>query len=708
MAQAEELEQIMKWLTGEGLAPESSKEAQLSLLWRSYLCAKSCLDSVTKDLKTNRLEHFAEMAEVRKSLEQIKIFTEQKDILAQEIQEENEQLRKQLLHFVSLQDAQLNEVAKMLYQQGLTELIHSTPSEQVAYLLVERASLLEMNPGELTSDGHPESRLRTDAEPLNTSISPSTHKRAPRHLQSSLKKLFGLHKTSESKHTFLPGGETLLSGQPGRLEKECSRLERDVEEGSRRLAMAHAEIRRLKDELESAHFTQKAYEPELQSAQEEVKQLRKEVEKLKQYEMVELRKAKELNDHLDLEIRALRNRVRSLDAEKNSLKKTVASQDEEVDRLKSALQAQPWLLTGEIQADQDKDKEKEKAEGTGLTKKGKSYIYLQEQLTAKIQQPMDSMEGRVIQLKQHLQLLENYHSITCSLIAEPVKDTCSQQEFLCRTQEVQTQPLHESLPIKECPGCLEARQALLHEQDEHETLKRQICEALNCIDEERSKYHSMKERFMEKLCRAKQKLEEETTWRDQRINNLERELSLCCHSIKKEKEVVECITMENEKLLSERRKLLQQLSEEEDNMKNSKLKASLSKNRVKYLETENKHLGNKILQMSNQIVVLERRLQNMQSLCFAEDLRKMSIQQKFIPLSFQTARLMSFDIQDLFDSSHSCDTKQADLASSPGFCTSAALCRTAELGYLNLTSTQRGSDKSSPPSAFITSENTTS
>lgn len=56
----------------------------------------------------------------------------------------------------------------MLYQQGLTELIHSSPSEQVAYLLVERASLLEMNqdPG----DGDPESRLRTHAEPLNPVI----------------------------------------------------------------------------------------------------------------------------------------------------------------------------------------------------------------------------------------------------------------------------------------------------------------------------------------------------------------------------------------------------------------------------------------------------------------------------------------------------------------------------------------------------------
>ena len=53
-------------------------------------------------------------------------------------------------------DAQINEVAKMLYQQGLTELIHSSPSEQVAYLLVERASLYEtsVDPHSLTGEGN--------------------------------------------------------------------------------------------------------------------------------------------------------------------------------------------------------------------------------------------------------------------------------------------------------------------------------------------------------------------------------------------------------------------------------------------------------------------------------------------------------------------------------------------------------------------------
>lgn len=50
-----------------------------------------------------------------------------------------------------------------------------------------------------------------------------------------------------------------LAGQASSVERECSRLERDLEEGSRRLAMAHSEIRRLTDELESAHLTQRAY-----------------------------------------------------------------------------------------------------------------------------------------------------------------------------------------------------------------------------------------------------------------------------------------------------------------------------------------------------------------------------------------------------------------------------------------------------------------
>lgn len=58
----------------------------------------------------------------------------------------------------------------MLSHQGLTELIHSSPSEQVAYLLVERASLLETSevPDKLMGDENTTSLLGTEAQLLKT------------------------------------------------------------------------------------------------------------------------------------------------------------------------------------------------------------------------------------------------------------------------------------------------------------------------------------------------------------------------------------------------------------------------------------------------------------------------------------------------------------------------------------------------------------
>lgn len=257
----EELQQIAKWLSEEGLSPDLPRESQLCLLWRAFQHTRSHLSRVTWDLDKQRSQHSAELTEVRKSLEQIRIFTEHKDVLTQEIQDENDQLKDQLRRQISLQDAQISEVAKMLYQQGLTELIHSSPSEQVAYLLVERASLLETSevPDHLKGSG---SRGGTEvqADPQSTNTRQhSPHKGTPRHHHNPWRRLFGLHKASQSKNTFIPAEARRLAGQTNSVQRECSRLERDLEEGSRRLAMAHSEIRRLTDELESSHLTQRAY-----------------------------------------------------------------------------------------------------------------------------------------------------------------------------------------------------------------------------------------------------------------------------------------------------------------------------------------------------------------------------------------------------------------------------------------------------------------
>ncbi|XP_042262866.1 coiled-coil domain-containing protein 30 isoform X3 [Thunnus maccoyii] len=752
----QELEQIATWFSEEGLEPDAPKEAQLCLLWRTHQHTRSQLSSVIRDMDTQRSQHLAEMAEVRRSLEQIRIFTEHKNVLAQEIQDENDQLKDQLRRLISLQDAQISEVAKMLYQQGLTELIHSSPSEQVAYLLVERASLLESReePDNLTRDGQTASPQGKDAQGPDINV----HQAEARH----------------------------LAVQASSVEKECSRLERDLEEGSRRLAMAHNEIRRLTDELESAHLTQKAYEPELQGAQQEVEQLRQEVEKLKKYEMVELRKAKELNDRLDLEIRALRNRVRSLDAEKNSLQQTVASLQEEVDSLESALQEQQQLLT--VQGQSDQTSELNKSQAAELAQSNQTCRKLKEKLTAQtrcllekeetvvfLQKEVDRLESALQEQQQQLlavqvqaeqanelaksqetelnqsnemcrnlqnklsaqtrslleseseihslkQQLDNSHKDFDDLIAtictkennfqdqklwkqkdsQHCENSHRQLEASLATEnkEIQTQLYNENTLPKECPDYQETVKALLATQDECETLKKEICETLICLDKERSKYHEMKEKHKVKLCRAKQKFDDEATRCDEKIKNLERELSLCSHSLAQEKELIRSITAENEKLLVERRRLLQQLNEEEHNKKDSNLTASLSKCRVDFLEMENKKLGNKILHMSNQLAALERTLQNTQSLHFTEELKKKSNpQQIFTSLPVQTSSVMMPEPSEILGLLDNCQS-----TSSPHHFISAALSRSAEMGYLNLTSGQSRSDYSTALGALSTSE----
>lgn len=61
------------------------------------------------------------------------------------------------------------------------------------------------------------------------------------------------------------------------------------------------------------------------------------------------------------------------------------------------------------------------------------------------------------------------------------------------------------------------------------------------------------------------------------------------------------------------------------------------------------------------------------------------------------------EIQTLLDGTH---TKQAGIISSPYSSISSGLSRSAEMGYLNLTSTQSHSDHSSSPAALSSSEST--
>uniref|UniRef100_W5LZD3 Coiled-coil domain containing 30 n=1 Tax=Lepisosteus oculatus TaxID=7918 RepID=W5LZD3_LEPOC len=308
-----ELGDIAQRLREDGLTPGATADERLRHLWRLFLRSEGSLLSVTQDLQALRTQQAAEMKEVENYVDHIRNLSEERETLTAEYERENEQLRLDLQQLrVQQAEAQLKEVEEMLEQEGLEEITHSSPSEQIAYLLVERATLLE--------------KLEAAERKLDTQSLTGSLREV--HLQEELDQIRQTleEELRQQRESMQRTKETMNKAHGAELSDERlarQRLERDLDEASRRLAMAHEEIRRLSDELDSARQAGGQCEPELQRANEEVELLKEEVAKLKERDVTELQKAKEQNDRLDREILALRARVRHLDAERRSLLDTV-------------------------------------------------------------------------------------------------------------------------------------------------------------------------------------------------------------------------------------------------------------------------------------------------------------------------------------------------------------------------------------------------
>ncbi|KTG44713.1 hypothetical protein cypCar_00002582 [Cyprinus carpio] len=298
-----ELDELTLRLQRDGVSPEAPAEERELHLWRLLQRSEGSLTAVTEDLQTLRTQQASEMREVENYVEHIRNMLEERESLTAEYERDSEQLRAELALMKHQQDSQCKEVVEMLEQEGLAEISQSSASEQVAYLLVERVTLLE--------------RLEAAERKLDTQTLTGNLREV--HLQEELD-----HMRHTLEDELRQQKENMKKGHSEELNRERierQRLERDLEEASSRLAMAHKEIRHLTDELDLARKVQNSCVPDLQKTGEEVEQLKQEVDKLKQCDMVELQKAKERNERLDSEICVLRDRVRSLDTERRTLLK---------------------------------------------------------------------------------------------------------------------------------------------------------------------------------------------------------------------------------------------------------------------------------------------------------------------------------------------------------------------------------------------------
>ncbi|NXK90121.1 CCD30 protein, partial [Formicarius rufipectus] len=134
--------------------------------------------------------------------------------------------------------------------------------------------------------------------------------------------------------------------------------------------------------------------------------------------------------------------------------------------------------------------------------------------------------------------------------------------------ELQAKTLH-ALEDERKPDPGEKEKQKLSEQlsllkEENKALYEEGVRLLNQKDLYIRKYNEMQLRHKDKIRRAKETFIHEVKQRDSRIKQLENELSESKLQMEKGKVLIAQITAENEKLLQERRRLLQRISEQEE------------------------------------------------------------------------------------------------------------------------------------------------
>ncbi|XP_026788263.3 trichohyalin isoform X2 [Pangasianodon hypophthalmus] len=622
-------------LQQEGLCSEVSSDSErLDRLWRLFVKKENSVRMLTRELEELRAKHAAEIDMVQLYIQNIRSLSKTRDSMALELERENETLHSNLTELNLQQEAQKSEIAEMLVQEGLAEIMTSSLSEQVAYLLADRAALMEKI--QALEDG--------DSKTLNVKCTQRQRAPdenvAPLQAQSPWKRLLGFRKAAQAKQGFTHNDNQANEDNTSKA-RERSLLERDLDEASTRLNLAHKEIRRLTDELESAHLTKRTYESELHGAQVEAEQLRREVEKLKRCDLAEVQAIKEMKEVLDAEVRHLRDSVHTMHAERAQLLelidrnfKELDSEDEDFIRALTR-KLTPTRRTRKKQKDAHKRCPEELDEGlSSLQELNQVVVKLQAdleqetELRNKVEEEECNDERRRKEAEQQtLEHQDKDHNAKVQHLQQKLVALHAQLEQL---KSVLTEEQRRDLAMKVQNNTQSAQDVLKTTLQEQENLKlrqdaerlEEFCERLqtelqqvHCnLHVHVRKYDELKVRHREKLAEAKQVYLREMTWRDQKMKEQERELDILTKRLKKESEMVKMVTAENEALLQTKKTLLCQLNEAEENRKNAAAKISALQRRVDFLEKDSMQQWEMNMEKSTQIAKLERRLWDVESL----------------------------------------------------------------------------------------------
>ncbi|XP_065506013.1 coiled-coil domain-containing protein 30 isoform X5 [Caloenas nicobarica] len=199
---------------------------------------------------------------------------------------------------------------------------------------------------------------------------------------------------------------------------------------------------------------------------------------------------------------------------------------------------------------------------------------LEQQVEELQQQLQHSRETEASLAKMHVEL----QAKTVHVLEDETKPAPS-EHFQCQKEN---QQLSEQLSLL---------------KEENKALYEEGVRLLNQKDLYVRKYNEMQLRHKDKIRRAKETFIHEVKQRDSRIKQLEKELSESKLQVEKGKVLVAQVTAENEKLLQERRRLLQKISDQEETPWSSRSAMAAPQSRVKLPDEENVRLHEGKLQL---------------------------------------------------------------------------------------------------------------
>ncbi|XP_074073902.1 coiled-coil domain-containing protein 30 isoform X7 [Macrotis lagotis] len=328
-----QLEDILHFLEREGIDSLATAEDQLCYVWHLFQHSEDRLKIASKDLEELRVKHVEEMKEVENYVNHVRQLTEEREALTHDFEKESERLQLEFKELQLQHEIELKEIEEMLDQEGLSEIAQSSPSEQIAYLLVERTTLLE--------------KLEL-VDPKLYGFNSVGNSLQETHFKNEIEQIQILEDELQKQQESLHWSEETLSKPPDeeldKMKTVQGNLEKNVEEETPgRLQEALEEICRLTKKLDTKEKDHNKLKLALESAQLEIETLKESLSKFKENKSTDSQEAKQHNYSLDGEILVLRNHVQN-DSERKVCVK--------LDKKKEIVAKDNWEAEGNEKSDE--------------------------------------------------------------------------------------------------------------------------------------------------------------------------------------------------------------------------------------------------------------------------------------------------------------------------------------------------------------------